>query len=424
MSVKKLSPSLSPEEQYQTLIHGAVDLINKKELFKKLELKRPLRIKAGFDPSRPDIHLGHAVLLSKLAQFQELGHEVIFVVGDFTACIGDPSGQNKTRPTLSPSEVEKNANSYVEQATRKNFKVKKKLNESEQLFFSCFKRLDSKKTKWIYNSSWLNKISLSDFILSVSSKFTVAQQLERKDFSTRYKSGKPIGLHEFFYPVLQAYDSVELKADVELGGTDQLFNLLLGRSLQEQYGQSPQVVLTFPLLEGLDGKQKMSKSLNNAISFNDSPKDIYGKTMKISDDLLINYWNILTEGRRSSKEIKDNNLKKEKEQLAWLLVCTLHGEEKAHQAQEEFARVFSSKGLPDQIPEKVIGPAQGIWICQLIRDAGICDSTSSARRAIQSGAIRRDGKKLSDFQEKLSLKSGDKFLLSFGRRKFAKVKVS
>lgn len=422
MSTKKLSP----KEQYDILSQGVVDLINKEELLKKLELKRPLRIKAGFDPSSPDIHLGHSVLISKLAQFQELGHEVIFIVGDWTACIGDPSGQNKTRPLLSFSEVKKNAKTYIDQATKRNFQAEKKSSVEEEIFFSTFKRLDSKKTKWLYNSTWLDKIPLREFILSVAGKFTVAQQMERNDFSLRYKSGKPIGLHEFFYPVLQAYDSLEIKADLELGGTDQLFNLLLGRDLQEQYGQSPQVVLTLPLLEGLDGQQKMSKSLKNTIEFNDSPKDIYGKIMKISDELLVRYWSILTEGKRDLKSLfreKKVHPKTEKEKLAWLLVCSFYGEEKANKAQEEFKKVFSNKELPENIPVRELAPIQALWICQLIKDLELCDSTSSARRAIQSGAIRKDGNKLSDSQEKLNLNSGDHFLLSFGRRKFLKVKV-
>ena len=425
-AVKKLSPDFSPEEQYEILSRGSVDLINKQEFLDKLKLKKPLRVKAGFDPSRPDIHLGHAILINKLHQFQELGHKVFFIVGDFTACIGDPSGQNKTRPLLSVQEVKKNANTYIEQATRENAKVKKTGDEDIWSLIRFFKRLDSKKIKCLFNSEWLNKISLRDFILQVSSKFTVARQLERNDFSLRYKSEKPIFLHEFFYPVLQAYDSMELKADVEIGGTDQLFNLLLGRDIQEQFEQSPQIVLTLPLLEGLDGQQKMSKSLNNAISFNDSPKDIYGKIMKISDQMLIRYWNLFTEGKRDLTkpfEIKSHHPKKEKEKLAWALVCSLHGEDKADKAQEEFMRVFSKKGLPDQIPEKTVSPIRELWICQLIKDIGLCDSTSSARRGIQSGAVKKDGDKLRDVQEKLNLKSGDNFLLSFGKRKFVRVKV-
>ena len=424
--VKKLSADLSPEEQYEILSCGSVDLINKKELLEKLKLKRPLRIKAGFDPSSPDIHIGHTLLINKLCQFQELGHEVFFIVGDFTACIGDPSGQNKTRPTLSFEEVKKNADSYFEQVTRKNFKITKALDESLQGLLDFFKRLDSRKTKLLYNSQWLDKISLRDFILSVSSKFTVARQLERNDFALRYKSGKPIFLHEFFYPVLQAYDSMELKADVELGGTDQLFNLLLGRDIQEQFQQSPQVVLTLPLLEGLDGEQKMSKSLNNAISFNDSPKEIYGKSMKISDQLLARYWSLFTAGKKDLKklfETKNLHPKTEKEKMAWALVCALHGEEEADKAQEEFIRIFSNKGLPDQILEYQDQKPGEVGVFQLIKEAGLSSSSSEARRGILSGAVKKDGKKLTNPQMKFNLKSGEDFLLSFGKRKFKRINL-
>lgn len=441
---KNTNPSSTAAEEQLTALFSNVQMEEKlkksmgRELIEKLKKGNPLIIKAGFDPSRPDLHLGHSLVINKLRQFQEFGHEVIFVVGDWTACIGDPSGQNKTRPLISVSEVEKNASSYIEQATRKNFKTKKTLSEDEERILSFFKRLDPEKTKWVYNSKWLDQISLRDFIISISSKFTVARQLERDDFSLRYKGGKPIGLHEFFYPVLQAYDSVELKADVEIGGTDQLFNLLLGRELQEKDGQSPQVVLTLPLLEGLDtkkvnetnwnieGGQKMSKSLGNAICFNDSPKDIYGKVMSVSDQLLIKWWNIFTEGKVNLADIfaKENiNPKLKKEELAWLLVCSFYGEEQANQTQSEFTRVFSNRELPSNIPEKHITARQEVWICKLIKELGLCDSTSSARRAIESGAVRRDSNKLTDSKEKLDLRSGDSFLLSFGRRKFLKVKV-
>ena len=423
---KKLSSQLAPEEQYKILSCGLVDVINEKEFLNKLKQKKTLRVKAGFDPSKPDIHLGHALLINKLCQFQELGHEVFFIVGDFTACIGDPSGQNKMRPTLSFEEVKKNAKTYIEQVTKKSFQIKKPLSAESQKIVSFFKRLDSKKTKCIYNSKWLDKLSLKDFLLSVSSKFTVARQLERNDFSLRYNLGKPIGLHEFFYPILQAYDSMELKADIELGGTDQLFNLLLGRDLQEQFQQSPQVVLTLPLLEGLDGKKKMSKSLDNYISFNDVPKDIYGKMMKISDELLVRYWNLFTEGKVNLKnwiQSEKNNPKTKKEELAWLLVCVLQGEEKANKAQEEFKKVFSKKELPDQIPEIKIQSEQKVWVCQLIKEIGLCSSTSEAKRGILSGAIRKDGVKLTDPKAQWDLESGSDFLLSFGRRQFIKVKI-
>ena len=440
LHAKALKHKLSAEEQYSILSGGTVDLINKAEFLKKLKEKRQLTVKAGFDPSRPDIHIGHFVLIHKLCQFQELGHEIVFVVGDFTACIGDPSGQNKTRPMLSFSEVKGNSQTYIEQATQKNITTPENLDSNSQKVLNFFKRLDSKKTKWVYNSKWFDKVSLKKFILSVSSKFTVARQLERNDFSVRYKEGKPIGLHEFFYPVLQAYDSVELKADVEIGGTDQLFNLLLGRDLQEQFGQSPQVILTLPLLEGLDvkkvsetnwnlkGGQKMSKSLDNAICLNDSPKDIYGKVMSISDQLLIRWWNIFTEGEVNLENLfkKENiNPKLKKEELAWLLVCSFYGKEQANQTQEEFTRVFSNKGLPDQILEAQDIPFKEIGVCELMKEAGLSASNSEARRAILSGAVKRDGNKLTDPQAVINLnrKENKEFLLSFGKRKFKRVNL-
>ena len=421
---KILKNKLSAEEQCNILSSGAVDLINKEEFLEKLKKKQALKVKAGFDPSRPDIHIGHSVLTHKLCQFQELGHEVIFVVGDFTACIGDPSGQNKTRPMLSFSEVKDNSQTYIEQATKKNFVIPEKLDPDSQDILSFFKRLDFKKTKWVYNSEWFDKVSLKEFVLSVSSKFTVARQLERNDFSTRYKERKPIGLHEFFYPILQAYDSVQIKADVEIGGTDQTFNLLLGRDLQQEYKQSPQVVLTLPLLEGLDGKQKMSKSLDNAISFNDSPKDMYGKIMKISDELLIRYWSVFTEGKRDLSQNK-HHPKKEKEKLAWLVVYSFYGEEQAHQTQAEFIRIFSNKGLPNRILEEQDIKGREIGVCELIKRAGFNSSNSSARRAILSGAVKREGEKLTNPQAviDLSKKENKEFLLSFGKRKFKRVNL-
>ena len=470
MSVKKLSPDLSPEEQYNILSRGSVDLISKTELLDKLKLKRPLRVKAGFDPSRPDLHLGHSILINKLRQFQELGHEVHFIVGDWTARIGDPSGQNKLRPILSEKQVKQQAETYIQQVTapsgqnqsrkpdqeesllqkminnfaerfrnaleKKNLKQNSAWLDEEQRklekLYGTLQRLDGGKIKKFYNSEWLDKISLRDFIISISSKITVNQILNREDFKKRYETGTPLYLHEFLYPLFQAYDSVKIKADVELGGTDQLFNLLLGRDLQDKLDQEPQCVLTLPLLEGLDGKQKMSKSLNNFIAFNDSPKNMYGKVMKVSDELMQRYWNLFAEmeGTQEAKksdtqnqEKGQGNLKREKELLAFGIVASFYNEGQACQVKEEFDRVFSNKGLPDQIPEKIMSPANSLWICQLIKNAGLCETTSSARRAIQSGAIRKDKNKLSDPQEKLNLESGDEFLLSFGRRKFVKVKV-
>ena len=585
-------------------------------------------MKAGFDPSKPDMHIGHSVLIHKLCQFQDLGHEVIFVVGDWTACIGDPSGQNKIRPALSVEEVKENSKTYMEQATKKNVMISRELDSDSQKVLSFFKRLDFSKTKKRYNSEWFDTLSLKEFILSVSSKFTVARQLERNDFFQRYKAGKPIGLHEFFYPVLQAYDSVELEADVEIGGTDQLFNLLLGRELQEECGQSQQVVLTLPLLEGLDAKrkweeihelkayliyrkakenhgeknklceelagdedfkkskissnsikmkfennrfldtgeglknyskkneeifnqykgysieglekviatkereenwnieggQKMSKSLDNAISFNDSPKDMYGKIMKISDDLLVDYWRTFTEGEVNLKDVEDldtnrkweeihelkayliyrkakenhgeknklceelagdedfkkskissnsikmkfeNNrfldtgeglknyskkneeifnqykgysieglekeiekkereiVKKEKEKLAWLLVCSFHGEEKANHSKDEFKKVVSKGESPDQILEVQDLPPEKIKIYSLIKEVGLSSSSSEASRAILSGAVKKDGEKLTDPQDEIDLRKpkNKEFELSFGKRKFKRVNL-
>ncbi len=424
--MEKTGPKLSPEQQFQILSQGVVDIISEKELMDKLKLKRALRVKAGFDPSKPDIHLGHAILINKLCQFQSAGHEVIFVVGDWTACVGDPSGQNKTRPLLSFAEAKKNSLSYAQQAMGVNFKAPKTLDERGRQIFSFFKKLDPKKTKWVYNSEWIDKISLRKFIISMCSKLTVARQLERKDFSSRYKAGRPIALHEFLYPLLQAYDSVHLKADVEIGGSDQLFNLLLGRSLQEQQGQKPQVALSLPLLEGTDGQQKMSKSLNNAISFNDPPKDIYGKVMKISDQLLSRYIHLFTEGKTNLQELFQSGKlfpKQEKEKLAYLLVCAFYSEAKADEVQREWRKVFSERGLPDHIPKKNIPPVKNVGICQLLKEVGLFPSASSARRGIEAGAVRKNGQKLTDFQEKLNLGPGAEFLLSFGKRKIVRVKV-
>ena len=411
-----------PEEQLEIIAQGAADLISKTELLSKLKEQRPLKIKAGFDPSRPDLHIGHAVLLNKLRQFQDLGHEVIFVVGDWTACIGDPSGQNKSRPPLDIETARKNAETYMEQVTGPQRETKE---GGRVLRF--FQKLDPKKTQKLCNSEWLNQLDLKDFLIKVASKFTVARQLERQDFASRYKANKPVGLHEFLYPLIQAYDSVHLKADVELGGGDQIFNLLLGRELQKEMGQSPQVALTFPLLEGLDGARKMSKSFDNFIGFKDSPKEIYGKSMKISDDLLIRWMRVFTEGKEDLKkafESKAASPKKEKERLAYSLVCAFHGENKADRAQEEFSRVFSKKGLPDHIPEKQLDPhPEGILPEKLLKMTGLVESAGAGRRAALSGAVRKNGQKIEDPLQKIALPPGERFLLSFGRRKFIKIKV-
>ena len=468
------SQQKSPTEQLQILKSGVVDLIGEQELLKKLEEGRPLRIKAGFDPSRPDLHLGHTLLINKLRQFQELGHEVHFVVGDWTARIGDPTGQDKTRPILSREEVKENAETYIRQVTQTNslsgsqddrlkqgemdsFKKSRsdlpernapQANQKLADLLNCLKRLDRSKIKICYNSEFYDgniihrkeglklssegedKNTLWQFVEKVASHITVAQVLQRDDFKKRRENKKPLYLHELLYPVFQAYDSVALEADVELGGTDQLFNLLLARDLQENFHQPPQCVLTLPLLEGLDGVQKMSKSLNNFIAFNDTPKDIYGKVMKISDDLMHRYWTVLADVKQPKEKI---NPKKEKELLAFGIVSGFHGEKAAQQAEEEFQRVFSHKEFPDQIPKKTMNLKKDVWICHLIMEAELCASTSEARRQIQGGGIKvyfmdgkgqwADGKKISDYKEKWDLKSGQNFRLSFGRRRFVEIKV-
>lgn len=417
---------LDPKEQCRILSNSVVNFINEEELLKKLKQKKVLKIKAGFDPSKPDIHLGHSLLINKLREFQELGHEVFFVVGDFTACIGDPSGQNKTRPILSFDEAKKNSQTYINQTTKKSFTSAKKTDTQSQKLFSFFKRLDPKKTRYVFNSTWLSKLDLKTFILSVCSKMTVASQMERNDFALRYKLGKSIGLHEFVYPVLQAYDSVELQADVEIGGTDQLFNFCLARDLQKSFKQESQVVMTLPLLEGLDGSKKMSKSLNNAISFNDSPKEMYGKIMKISDDLLFRYWDMFTQNTSDlKKQVLDNkiNPKNKKEELAWILICSFYGEKQADMTQSEFSRIFSHKGLPDNIPQKILNSGDNICPCKTLKDLGLCQSIGEAKRFIQAGAVKKDGIKQEDYKKKWNLKSQDTFLLSLGKRKFIQVKV-
>ena len=434
----------SPEKQLEIISAGLADLIQKKELLSRLRENRPLRVKAGFDPSRPDIHLGHAALINKLRQFQDLGHEVIFIVGDFTALIGDPSGQNKTRPILTEEEVKASAKTYIDQAAGKSsgggppcpLDAAFGSDREVQSLLKCFRRLDSKKTRAVYNSEWLGRLSLRKFLLETASRLTVARQLERNDFSERRKAGRPIALHEFLYPALQALDSVEVRADVEIGGTDQLFNLLLGRELQERAGQPPQSVLTLPLLKGLDGSKKMSKSLNNAIGFNDPPKEVFGKIMKISDTLMEEYWRAFAgdvsrqpagskERRleRPQQKASGEHPKARKEKLAFALVCSLHGQAAAEKARGEFQRVFSGGGLPDSIPEKEIMPADNVWICALLKEAGLFPSASEARRRIEGGAAQWDGRKLSDPREKIDLKSGQSFLLSSGRRTFIRVKV-
>lgn len=408
MATKDLA---TPQEQLEILKFGTVDLVSEKELLQKLEKsykeKKPLRIKAGFDPSRPDLHLGHTVLMNKMKQFQDFGHQVIFLIGDFTAMIGDPTGKNQTRPALNREEVIENSKTYAKQV---------------------FKILDEDKTEVAYNNTWLGQLSASDFV-KLTSQYTVARMLERDDFEKRYKSNQPISVHEFLYPLVQGYDSVALKSDVELGGTDQKFNLLVGRDLQKSYGQEPQCIITVPILEGTDGVNKMSKSLDNYIGVEDSPKDMFGKIMSISDDLMYKYWQLLTditpsELEKKKKQIASGELhpKKFKDDLGLFLVERFYDKETAKNAVEEFQRIFKGGGLPDDIETKTVPANEEIWICKLLHNVGLVPSTSEARRMIQSSAVEMDNNKVTDFQLKVVIKPNTEHLFKVGKKKFMKVK--
>lgn len=388
------------------LLRGAQEVLLEQDLIKKLEEKRPLRIKAGFDPTAPDLHLGHTVLINKLKQFQDHGHEVLFLIGDFTGMIGDPTGKNVTRKPLTRDEVIDNAKTYEEQ---------------------IFKILDPAKTLVMFNSSWMNAMSPADLI-QLAAKHTVARMLERDDFSKRYKGGQPIAIHEFLYPLIQGYDSVAMKADVELGGTDQKFNLLVGRQLQEHYGQKPQVVITMPILEGLDGVNKMSKSLNNYIGITDAPDDMFGKIMSISDELMWRYYELLS--FRPMSDIRQwrqecqlgANPRDYKVLLAQEIIERFHSAAAAQKALENFEARFQRGALPDDIEEKTLQAEGGQYgIANLLKDAGLTDSTSEAIRMIKQGAVKIDGEKVSD--PKLEVPVGSEHVYQVGKRKFAKVKI-
>lgn len=403
---------LKPEEQLELIKYGTVDFISEADFLKKLkksaEMKKPLKIKLGADPSRPDIHIGHTVVINKLKTLQDLGHHVQFLIGDFTALIGDPSGKNTTRPILSREEIDQNAKSYATQ---------------------IFKILDPEKTDIVYNSTWLLKMTSIDFI-KLSAQYTVAQMLERDDFTKRFKANVPISLHELMYPLCQGYDSVALQTDLELGGTDQKFNLLVGRDLQAAYKQEPQCILTMPILEGLDGVNKMSKSLDNYIGVNDSPKDMFGKTMRVSDELMFRYYELLTTlkpsevasmksemvaGRRHPRDIKVS--------LAKFLVTRFHSQAAAQAAEDEFNRIFVDKGMPDIIEEFEI-ESQALGLVQLMTQAGLTVSNSEATRLITGGGVAIDQQKISDAKLKMDLKKGESFILRAGKKKFVKVRVT
>jgi tyrosyl-tRNA synthetase len=400
----------SPAEQIQQLKLATVDFINEEEMKKKLAKGKPLRVKFGADPTRPDLHIGHTVVLNKIRQFQDFGHHVDFLIGDFTAMIGDPTGKNETRPPLSPHEIETNAKTYAAQ---------------------IFKVLNPERTTIVYNSHWFSKLTPADFI-RLSAQYTVARMLERDDFTKRFQSHTPIAIHEFLYPLCQGYDSVHLKSDVELGGTDQKFNLLVGRELQKSYGQSEQqCVVTVPILEGIDGVNKMSKSLDNYIAVVDSPKEMFGKTMRISDELMVRWIELLTDITPQALSQLKTDLREKKKHprqvkvdLAKFLIARFHSAESAKQAEEEFNRMFVDKGLPDEIPEFVVAAsAEPMWICHLLQQSGLAPSTSEARRLIVGRAVEIDQVKIEDDKLKIELKIGRTFILKAGKRKFAKVIV-
>lgn len=389
------------------LLRGADEVLVEQELVKKLEERRPLRIKAGFDPTAPDLHLGHTVLINKLKQFQDLGHEVLFLIGDFTGMIGDPTGKNATRKPLSRDEVIENAKTYEQQ---------------------IFKILDPTKTLVMFNSSWMNAMSPVDLI-QLAAKHTVARMLERDDFNKRFKSGQPIAIHEFLYPLIQGYDSVAMKADVELGGTDQKFNLLVGRQLQEVFGQKPQVVITMPILEGLDGVQKMSKSLNNYIGITDSADNMFGKIMSISDQLMWRYFELLsfrpmTEVRQWRQECElGANPRDYKAKLAQEVVERFHDAASAQKALENFEARFQRGAMPDEIEEVELKIKDSHYgIANLLKDAGLTSSTSESIRMINQGAVKIDGEKVSD--PKLELPLGAVHVYQVGKRKFMRVKIT
>ncbi len=387
----------------EDIARGCDEIISQEQLVEKLKKNRPLKIKAGFDPTAPDLHLGHTVLINKLKQLQDMGHEIYFVIGDFTAMIGDPTGKNITRKPLTREEVLEHAKTYQEQ---------------------IFKILDPTKTEIIFNSSLLAGKSADD-IVRLASQYTVARMLERDDFSKRYKSGQSISIHEFLYPLFQGQDSVELKADIELGGTDQKFNLLVGRELQRQAQQEQQVVITMPLLEGLDGVKKMSKSLGNYIGIADEPSDMFGKIMSISDDLMWRYYELLS--FRSTGDIEyfkqqakeGANPKDIKIELAMELVTRFHGLEQAQKAAEEFSNRFAKGQLPDEIPEMKLDVGAGLAIANVLKEAGLTSSTSDSLRMIKQGAVKINGEKLEDKDYLVTAKQ--ELVIQVGKRKIVKV---
>jgi tyrosyl-tRNA synthetase len=395
------------EEQLAELKRGAVDLIPEADLAKRIQRGKPLRVKAGFDPTAPDLHLGHTVLINKLRQFQLFGHDVIFLIGDFTGMIGDPTGKNATRPRLSQEEIAANARTYQEQ---------------------IFKILDRERTLIEFNSTWFGSMSAAGLI-ELAAKHTVARMLERDDFHKRYKGGQPIAIHEFLYPLVQGYDSVALRADVELGGTDQKFNLLVGRQMQEAYGQEPQIVLTTPLLEGLDGVQKMSKSLGNTVAIHDPPEEMFGKLMSISDALMWRYFELLSfrplgeiAALRQST-VEGRNPRDVKFELAREIVGRFHSAQAAERAQRDFTSRFQQGAVPEDLAERLIViDAPSVRLTGLLKELGFVTSGSEANRKIEEGAVRVNQEKISNGRHELA--AGHTYVVSVGKRSFAKVKLA
>ena len=392
------------KENLNLIKRGIDELISEEELLAKLKSKKPLIVKAGFDPTAPDLHLGHTVLINKLRHFQQLGHQIIFLIGDFTGMIGDPSGKNKTRPALDEAEIKENAKSYKKQV---------------------FKILDPKLTDVRFNSEWSNKLG-AEGIIKLASQYNLARMLERDDFNKRYKSNQTIALHEFLYPLIQANDSIALKADVELGGTDQKFNLLVGRELQRSYGQEPQVVITVPILEGLDGKNKMSKSLDNYVGIDESPNEMFGKIMSISDELMWRWFDLLS--FKSTDEInvlkadqaKGMNPRDIKIQLAKELIARFHDDQSANLAEANFINQFQKKNMPDDIEEVSFAISESsIPLANLLKDCGMTSSSSEAMRMIKQGAVRINEKKITDTKHLIS--SGTSAIYQVGKRKFKKI---
>lgn len=397
---------MTQQETLDLIKRGSSELLLESELKQKLAQNRPLRIKAGFDPTAPDLHLGHTVLLNKLRQLQDLGHHALFLIGDFTGMIGDPTGKNAARPPLSREQVLENAQSYREQV---------------------FKVLDPAKTEVAFNSTWMDKFSAVDLI-RLAATHTVAQMLERDDFSKRYLNKLPIAIHEFIYPLVQGYDSVALKADIELGGTDQKFNLLMGRELQKHFGQPSQCVLTMPLLEGTDGINKMSKSLGNYIGITDAPQEMFGKLMSVSDDLMWRYLELLsfesmaTIAKWRQETVQGRNPRDIKVLLAQELVARFHSRLAAEQALADFEARFKQGVLPEEMPEILVNAIDGsIGISQMLKQAGLVESTSDALRMIAQAAVKLDGERVSD--KALQIKAGEIVVAQVGKRKFARISI-